>query len=73
MLSTAAGCALLALLLVQGATAQGPAAESSISSVPSGGFSEVQKGVGRLAGGMVPRAEPQRHRCCQQRCQQRDR
>ncbi|KAL4444254.1 hypothetical protein ABPG75_011991 [Micractinium tetrahymenae] len=40
MLSKTAGWALLALLLVQGASAQAPAGESSITSVPSGGFSE---------------------------------
>ncbi|KAL4444253.1 hypothetical protein ABPG75_011990 [Micractinium tetrahymenae] len=43
MLSKAAGWALLALLLVQGAAAQAPAAESPFTVVPSAGFS--QKGA----------------------------
>lgn len=54
MPSKAAGWALLALALVQGAAAQAPAAESPITAVPAGGFSQVQgrmaQAVGRLDG-----------------------
>ncbi|KAL4441493.1 hypothetical protein ABPG77_001997 [Micractinium sp. CCAP 211/92] len=40
MPSKAAGWALLALVLVQGAAAQAPSAESPITAVPAGGFSQ---------------------------------
>lgn len=44
MPSKAACLALLALLLVRGAAAQEPSAESPITVVPEGGFSQVTKG-----------------------------
>lgn len=56
MPSKAAGWALLALVLVQGAAAQAPAAEAPITAVPAGGFSQVRGRTVRAPGTGAPRA-----------------